>query len=395
MKVAICGLGDRIATVFSYFHRASDDIELVGYADPHPYGLAHLQAAEIDAGRAYADLPTLLRNESPDLLMVGSPNHLHLEHIRHGLEAGVRIFAEKPVVLNEAQTYEMLALLREYGERNVMVGLVLRYSQNYRDLVHCRDSGFLGKIVSVEANEHIAPWHGAFFMRDWRRHEKYSGGFLLEKCCHDLDLHMGLLQDRPSRLASFGGRGIFVEDNQRLENEEMYNRWPGRWRATAGAFGNDGDIIDHQVAILEFSGMRTLSFHTSLNSPDTSRRFYVVGTEGVAEGDFERAYLRVHSSRTGDVLLAKEYAFPGGGRRGADKGHYGSEELMTADILAHLAGGAQLPVSVVDALAAGLVAMKIDQARKSGVTIDLAEDWARFDSYGLTQSGLPTQVGSV
>ena len=28
-------------------------------------------------------------------------------------------------------------------------------------------------------------------MRDWRRYGHYSGGFMLEKCCHDLDLYNG------------------------------------------------------------------------------------------------------------------------------------------------------------------------------------------------------------
>ncbi len=50
-----------------------------------------------------------------------------------------------------------------------MIGLVLRYAPLYRDLVAARDEGALGQIASIEACEHIAPYHGAFFMRDWRR----------------------------------------------------------------------------------------------------------------------------------------------------------------------------------------------------------------------------------
>jgi predicted dehydrogenase len=37
----------------------------------------------------------MLANEKLDLLMIGSPNHLHLEHIKIGLNAGIKIFAEK------------------------------------------------------------------------------------------------------------------------------------------------------------------------------------------------------------------------------------------------------------------------------------------------------------
>ena len=70
-----------------------------------------------------------------------------------------------------------------------MVGLVLRYAPMYRDLRAAQAEGRLGQIVSIEAAEHIEPYHGAFFMRDWRRYESYSGSFMLEKCCHDLDLY--------------------------------------------------------------------------------------------------------------------------------------------------------------------------------------------------------------
>lgn len=48
---------------------------------------------------------------------------------------------------------------------------MLRYSQHMRELRRAIDAGMLGRITSIEANEHIAPYHGSFFMRDWRRLE--------------------------------------------------------------------------------------------------------------------------------------------------------------------------------------------------------------------------------
>ena len=43
----------------------------------------------------------LIANEKLDLLMVGSPNHMHLDHIRIGLEAGLKVFTEKPMVTTD------------------------------------------------------------------------------------------------------------------------------------------------------------------------------------------------------------------------------------------------------------------------------------------------------
>ena len=68
----------------------------------------------------------------------------------------------------------------------------------------------LGNIISIEASEHIMPWHGGFFMRNWRRKEKFSGGFMLEKCCHDIDFYNMIVGCRPKKVASFGGRRSFI-----------------------------------------------------------------------------------------------------------------------------------------------------------------------------------------
>ena len=84
-----------------------------------------------------------------------------------------------------------------------MVGLVLRYSQQARSVRNLLDQNAIGNIISIEASEHIVPSHGAFFMRNWRRKQKYSGGFMLEKCCHDIDFYSMITASRPIKVASF------------------------------------------------------------------------------------------------------------------------------------------------------------------------------------------------
>ena len=105
----------------------------------------------------------------------------------------MKIFSEKPVVTSVAETMAIARLIANHGSDAVMVGLVLRYAPLYVDLRRAMAEGLVGEVVFIEVSEHIAPYHGAFFMRDWRRYEKYSGGFLLEKCCHDLDLYNGVM----------------------------------------------------------------------------------------------------------------------------------------------------------------------------------------------------------
>ena len=217
--------------------------------------------------------------EAFDLLMIGSPNHLHLDHIRIGLEAGLTVFTEKPIVTSIEESYTLASLLNTYGHDRLLVGLVLRYSPLYRDLRKAQEEGRLGNVVSIEASEHIQPYHGAFFMRDWRRYGRYAGGFMLEKCCHDLDLYNGVVGARPRFVASFGGRKSFVPENapeaEGINDLNVYHRKPSGWMGSDKVFDSDGDIVDFQTAMVEYENGSVLSFHTNLSVPDDFRRYYV------------------------------------------------------------------------------------------------------------------------
>lgn len=417
MKIVTAGIGLRAAHVLSIVQEAMPEAEIVGYYDPQPASALQVDGATLSAQDAAAlipdqvypgypdapkikqlqagfaacanmrqntprfdDIEQMLSEAKPDLFFVGSPNSFHLDHIKMGLAAGVRIFTEKPVVTTKEETMELAALLAEHGTDRVMVGLVLRYSQHMVDLRAVLDD--LGPVVSLEANEHIAPYHGAFFMRDWRRMASWSGGFMLEKCCHDLDIYNMVTGSRPNKVASFGGRKSFVPanaPNANLENEIMHHK-PSVWNAVDDAFHSDGDIIDYQTALLRYENGASLAFHTNLNVPDEHRRFCVMGTHGMAEGDFVRGTLKA-TARDGSVIAQHDYTQMDEARASS---HYGADHMMVDDIVAFLRGEADtLPVGVVDALEAGLVAMALDEARVSGAMVDLTATWQEFDQYGL------------
>lgn len=376
MRVVTAGIGLRAGHVLSILKETMPEVEFVGFYDPQP---THLDMIGVDTPR-FDDVADMLEATKPDLFFVGSPNSFHLEHIKIGLAAGVRIFTEKPVVTTVEDTMELAALLAQHGHDRVMVGLVLRYSQHMVDLRRVLDD--LGPIVSLEANEHIAPYHGAFFMRDWRRLVKWSGGFMLEKCCHDIDIYNMVTGARPDRVASFGGRKSFTPENaptSNVENEIMHRK-KSVWESIDDAFHSDGDIIDHQTAILHYDTGATMAFHTNLNVPDEHRRFCIMGTHGMAEGDFVRGYLKA-TARDGTVIADHDYTKMDSARASA---HYGADHMMVSDIADFLRGDSDsLPVGVIDALEAGLVAIALDDARISGQMIDLAPMWAEFDSFGL------------
>ena len=376
IRVGICGFGERISHVALAFLKNDQRFEIVGYFDPaqRPNGAAIFSDARVDAGKSFPTLEAMLDDAGLDLLMIGSPNDQHLGHIRTGLEFGVKVFSEKPLVTTEADTFELLNLLYLHGRDSVMVGLVLRYSPLFRDFRRLQSEGVLGDVVSLEGSENLGLAHGAFLMRDWRRHESASGGYLLEKCCHDLDLYQGIMGARPRLVSSFGGRKVYVPENSTLENLPAYHDWHGNWDRSLSAFAGDGDIVDFQSAMIQYENGAALAFSSNIHAANKTRRICAMGINGMIEGDFERNYLVAYDAPSGKEVFRTSYEFD------SSDGHYGAEQLMVADIAAHLFDGAALPVTAVDALEAGLTAIKLDEARNTGMVVDLTSSWRRFDA---------------
>ncbi|MBT9385210.1 Gfo/Idh/MocA family oxidoreductase [Pseudooceanicola sp. CBS1P-1] len=393
MKVGIVGLGARISHVAALFKEAKPDYDFVAFADPTPAGRAYLEGQIGQTLTAYDDLAAMLAAEDLDMLMIGSPNHMHIDHLRAAIEADVPyIFAEKPVVVSEEETFELLELLRDSGgHQRIMIGLVLRYSPLYIMLKEAQAKGQLGQIVSIEASEHIGGYHGAFFMQDWRRYTKYSGGFMLEKCCHDIDLYQGVVGCRPKYISSFGGRKSFTPENrpetmpdydgiaQRFlpEKANRVNGFKPRWGGGNAIFESDADIIDYQTAIVEYEDGVSMTFHTNMNVPDEFRHFAVMGSRGMAEGDFIRNTFKLTDAFTAETLSENAHVGP------SRANHYGADDAMARDIAAWIDDGVPLKVTVLDALEAGLTALAMDRARVSRSVVDMTPLWERFDSYGL------------
>src|SRR5215208_208652 len=104
MKAGIVGLGYRMEYLAGLFTDLVPGFRIVGYVDPSPAGLPGLRQRAITTGPAYESIEALTKAEAPDLLMIGSPNHMHLEHLTISLGLGLRVFCEKPVVVSEEET---------------------------------------------------------------------------------------------------------------------------------------------------------------------------------------------------------------------------------------------------------------------------------------------------
>lgn len=152
------------------------------------------------------------------------------------------------------------------------------------------------------------------------------------------------------------------------------------WQSGNDAYNTDADIIDFQTALISYQSGTSLAFHTNLCVPEEQRRFLILGAKGMAEGDFQRGFLRVTATPSGRRIEDIDYTKS----PEAQIDHYGADAQMGRDLAAFLRGESErLPVSILDALEAGVAAMAIDEARRDSKVIDLTDIWHKFDSYGL------------
>lgn len=104
----------------------------MGFYDSNPLRLA----VSVDAARALggtpagyltADLAQMLAVETPDTVMVTTPDHTHADFIVTALEAGCDVICEKPMAVDLAQTRRITDAQARTG-RKVAVTFKYRYS---------------------------------------------------------------------------------------------------------------------------------------------------------------------------------------------------------------------------------------------------------------------------
>jgi predicted dehydrogenase len=375
-RVGIIGAGKRVRNLASQVLNADSRIEVTALYDPLAESVAAAKDTFGASVKAYSTYQQLLEEGDVDWVMIGSWNCYHRDQIVAALDAGKHVFSEKPLAISLEECLDIARAHRESNQK-FTIGFTLRYSPHYRAIKEILDSGQLGRIISLEFNETLDFNHGGYIMGDWRRLTANAGSHLLEKCCHDLDIINWLAGSRVRRAASFGGLNFFHPGNahhiSRLgtdaDGAEAYRTWRGTVRLDP--FTSDKDIVDNQVAILEYdSGVRA-TFHTNCNMAIPERRIYIAGTEGSLRADVIAG--TVHYRRIGfDTPIVDASTDARGG-------HGSGDPVLCAHVAAMMTEDADALTSVEDGVASAVACFGIDRAMESGTVYDLSPMWDAVD----------------
>ena len=188
----------------------------------------------------YGDYRKLLKDQSPEIVLVGTPDHWHCLPVVEACKAGADVYVQKPISYDVVEGQAMVAAARKYG-RTVQVGLERRSTPH---LLEARDkyirSGAMGKIGYIDIHsyygskrsfpavtnppEHLdwdmyvgpASWrdyHPQLHPRSWRHCKEFSNGQTGDLCVHFFDL-MRYFFDLgwPKRIAATGGSLMRASD---------------------------------------------------------------------------------------------------------------------------------------------------------------------------------------
>jgi predicted dehydrogenase len=378
-RIAVIGLGQRTAHVLGAMVEVGWRLEVAGYADPAPVGLPILSRFGIDAGVAFPDEAALLADGPFDLVMIGSPNHLHAAHLEAAFAAGFPIFCEKPIVRTRDETLTLARRLAGGQAPPLYIGLVMRSMPIVREVIARVDAGELGEVVSMDATEHLHPEHGAYLARNWRRRADWGGSFMLDKVCHDFDIFGRIAGGRAATVASFGGRRLFHPGRARGrktydDGSPAYALRDAGWAGANDAFHSDMDLNDHQVAIVRYETGVALAFHSNSHVALQERRWYVAGSDGTLIADLVRNKLMVRRALDRGKPDRMDFA-----ARTADL-HNGADQAMALDLKASLEEGSAFPVTPRESMEAGLTVIAMDEAAARGEAVDCGPMWAEFDA---------------
>jgi predicted dehydrogenase len=321
-----------------------------------------------------------------DSVLIVTPNHTHAEMLRLALTARRHVLLEKPVAADDADLRRIAALVAA-TDRIVQVGFVLRYSRFFRKIKQLIDDGTIGRVVMMQINEWLDFAHsGTAYRRGWRRHQALTGGFLNEKCSHDLDLLCWFKdgQALPTRVYSAAGTEMFPpKDTPKncLECDDRpcpfrYHQPPFQLRFqlkndekndSRCVFRSDADIFNHQSVIITYSdgtqGLLTLASY----SGEPGRTLNIHGTEGYLRGNLERGELELAVYRRSGAKLEPIPLLLD------DDGHGGGDSFILPEFFDCIERGVPPSSSVKDGLRASAIAFAADDSAASGQAVDLVD----------------------
>jgi predicted dehydrogenase len=260
----VIGCGNRGKLLVEAAEREKLAMSWAGFCDIAPEKAQKLAVAFAPAAPVFESVDKLLAAKpAARIAIVATYSNTHLPIARKLVEAGYFVYLEKPMVVSLDEARELIRLDEAAGGR-VQVGLQMRHMPLYLRAAELLKGGAVGSIREIVANEIRGDWF-RFWLNDaarekrenWRYFNATTGGSILEKLCHDLDIHARLIATKPLWVQAKGGKAV--------------------WR--------DRETIDHATILVGYENDLTVTLNFNLISPFLSTKTQIFGDAGALAFD--------------------------------------------------------------------------------------------------------------
>jgi predicted dehydrogenase len=274
------------------------------------------------------------------------------------------LLLEKPACTT-LQEVRALAELRTAYHAPIWIAMEYRYMPPVARLIdEVHSTQHTGPVTMISIREHRFPF--LVKVGDWNRFNRYTGGTLVEKCCHFFDLMRHMTQSEPTRIYASAS----VANNHRHE------------RYAEGT----PDIIDNAYVIVDFAnGQRALlELCMFAEGARYQEEISVVGSHGKIEC-FVPGPGRFWPEHLGEPPVPKVVISPREpkGPRELDLpvdpvalaagDHNGSTLYQHQRFQAVVRGQGQVEVELSDGLKAVLMGLAAQESARTGQAIDLTQ----------------------
>jgi predicted dehydrogenase len=245
-----------------------------GVFDPNPRSMAvaneaYSRFASEGTLYIYDSLEEACNDPKVDGLMICTPNYTHIDVVRVAAKSGKHILLEKPMATTIKDAHEIMRIAESYGAV-FQIGLQYRYKAICVEAIYeALERKSVGEIKTISMLEHRIPFLDK--VSQWNKFSKYSGGTLVEKCCHHFDMLNLFAQSRPTSVFASGSMAVNFKDFE-------YD-------------GEKSDILDNAFVIVTYENGVRANFNLCMFSPLFYDELIVCGDEGRLKASEQEDFL--------------------------------------------------------------------------------------------------------
>ena len=333
---------------------------IAGIHDTHPQSV-RLAADEYrhrcgEGLPIFNSLPDACASASVDAVIICTPNHTHRQILETVAASGKPVLLEKPMAttLQDAQAIVNLAASRSAF---IQLGMQYRYKAQYVEAFHeVKVRKSLGAVKTISMAEYRPPFLDK--VGQWNKFNRFSGGTLVEKCCHYFDLINLMAEARPVKVYASGGRAVNFLDFEQA--------------------GQASDIDDHAMVVIEYENAVRATFILNTFSQELYEEMVVSGPHGRLVASEQASFKPSTGSRARLQVEVAGHPDYDGRQLGypaaiEQSGHYGATYFEHLALMDRLEGKAVDAATPEQALWSLVVASAAQHSIATGSPVDISK----------------------